>query len=226
MKISLNESFIRKASFFLLKSQNKINWKSYWNIISDHHWAIKYSISDSDNSIIIHLQCIRLILLFLTAYLADLVSSQRKVSPCPSVFVYDSESDTSDTWYGTLSLQTTVPLHGITVDVIFDRRVTSFGAFYFNDVITSDYKEYRIENKNFKLDPGRTLVMNIHVKYSDYPPLLKQVRLNGQNVCVDLPIVGVQPIYNYQSNSNAQLSTSTKRTTRRENPNFRLVKFA
>lgn len=148
--------------------------------------------------------------------LVKIALSQRKISPCPSIFTYDLETDTSDTWYGTLKLQTSVPLHGITVDVIFDRRAATFGAYYFQDVTTSDYIEYRVENKNFKLDPGRTLVMNIYVRYENYVPLLKQVRLNGQNVCVDLPTVAaVQPIY--QSNSNSHSETTTRRSTR-ENP--------
>lgn len=133
------------------------------------------------------------------------------MSPCPSVFSYDQESDTADTWYGTIKLQTSVPLHGITVDVIFDRRAATFGAYYFTDVSTNDYTEYRVENKNFKLDPGRTLVMNVYARYTSLTPQLKQIRLNGQNICVDVPSATVQPIY-----SNSQ--PSTKRTTRRENP--------
>lgn len=166
-----------------------------------------------------YLQCIKVFLLF--ACLGDFVESQKKISPCPTVFTYDSERDTSDTWYGTLSLQTSVPLHGVSVDVIFDRPTASFGAYYFNDVTTDDYKEYRIENKNFKLDPGRILVMNVYVRFTDRAPLLKQVRLNGQNVCVDIPTVGVQPILNYQSIGNSQSTTTTRKTTRRENPNYK-----
>ena len=159
----------------------------------------------------------------LVACLGDLVYGQRKISPCPSVFTYNSESDTSDTWHGTLSLATSVPLHGITVDVIFDKPAATFGAYYFNDVSTNDYKEYRVESKNFKLNPGRTLVMKVYVRYTDQVPLLKQVRLNGQNICVDIPTVGVQPIYSYQSNSNinSQPETTTKKTTRRGNPNYK-----
>jgi Serine protease gd N-terminus len=156
--------------------------------------------------------------LFLVAIFAELCSCQRKVSPCSSIFTYDLDNDTSDTWYGTMKLSTSVPLHGVTVDVIFDRRAATFGAYYFNDVSTNDYTEYRIENKNFKLDPGRTLVMNVYVRYDNYVPLLKQIRLNGQNICVDLPTVpAVQPIY--PLNSNSHTDVSTKRTTRRENPN-------
>lgn len=173
--------------------------------------------------IISDFQCINFLLL-LFAIINDCVWCQRKVSPCPLVFSYDLESDTSDTWYGTLKLQTSVPLHGVTVDVIFDRRASTFGAYHFDEVTTSDYIEYRVENKNFKLDPGRTLVMNVYVRHNSNVPLLKQVRLNGQNICVDLPTVAVQPIHNFQSNSNSQYDvdsqsgTSTRRTTRRENP--------
>lgn len=162
------------------------------------------------------LQCIDLCLLVI-AVSFNFVLCQRKESPCPSVFTYDLESDTSDTWFGTIKLQTSVSLHGITVDVIFDRRAATFGAYYFKDVSTSDYTEYRVENKNFKLNPGRTLVMNIYTRYTENIPLLKQIRLNGQNICVDLPSVAVQPIHT--SNSNSQ--TSTKRTTRWENPNYK-----
>lgn len=168
------------------------------------------------------MQCINL-LLFLVVIADDCVLCQRKVSPCPSIFSYELESDTSDTWYGTLKLQTSVPLHSITVDVIFDRRASSFGAYSFNEVTTNDYIEYRVENKNFKLDPGRILVMNVYVRHNGNVPLLKQVRLNGQNICVDLPTVGVQPIYNYQSNSNSQYDENSQSGTigarRKENPN-------
>lgn len=112
-------------------------------------------------------------------------------------------------------------LYGITVDVIFDRRAVEFGAYHFSEATTSDNTEFRIENKNFQLDPGRTLVMNIYVKYRSYTPLLKQIRLNGQNVCVDLPtIAAVQPVYRPpldQNVGNSQYDTTTRRT--RENPN-------
>ena len=135
------------------------------------------------------------------------------------MFTYDLGADTSDTWYGTLKLQSSVPLHGITVDVIFDRRAATFGAYYFNDVSTSDYIEYRVENKNFKLDPGRTLVMNVYVRFDNNVPLLKQIRLNGQNICVDIPSTVIQPIY--PSNGNSQTDSTTRRTTRRENPNYK-----
>lgn len=168
--------------------------------------------------IVSHLQFIKLLFLCVIAILIDSALCQRKISPCPSVFTYDTESDTSDTWYGTLRLQTSVPLHGVTVDVILDSRAETFGAYYFNDVTTHNYKEYRVENKNFKLDPGRTLVMNVYARYNDDVPLVKQIRLNGQNVCVDVPsVAAVQPIY--PPNSNSQRNTvTTKRTTRRENP--------
>lgn len=170
-----------------------------------------------------HLQCINLCL-FVIAILINFALCQRKASPCPAVFTYDSDNDTSDTWYGTIKLQTSVPLHGITVDVILDRRAATFGAHYFTDVSTTDYTEYRVENKNFQLNPGRTLVMNVYARYIDYAPLLKQIRLNGQNICVDIPTVGVQPIYPSNSNSHT-LTTSTKKTTRRENTNYKLEKI-
>lgn len=155
--------------------------------------------------------------------LVEYGSCQRKVSPCPSVFTHSLESDTSDTWYGTIKLQTSVPLHSITVDVIFDRQTATFGAYYFNDVTTTDYIEYRIENKNLKLNPGRTLLMNVYIRFTDKVPLIKQIRLNGQNICVNLPTIGVQSIHNF--NSNSQTSTSTKRSTRRENPNYKWENF-
>jgi Serine protease gd N-terminus len=186
---------------------------------------IQYSLLDvvqCDNSIN-HLipQCISL-LLFLIGIQNKLVECQRKVSPCPTVFTYDQEKDTSDTWHGTLKLQSSVPLHGVTVDVIFDRRAATFGAYYFNDVSTTDYTEYRVENKNFKLNPGRTLVMNVYVRYENSIPLLKQIRMNGQNICIDLPSPVIQPIYtsNSNSNSNSESESNTRRTTRRENPNY------
>jgi Serine protease gd N-terminus len=150
---------------------------------------------------------------------------QQRRSPCPSVFSYDIQSTSDDdTWYGTLKLQSTVQLYGITVDMIFDRRVTEFGAYHFSEATTSDNLEFRVENKNFQLDPGRTLVMNVYVKYRNYMPLVKQIRMNGQNVCVDVPIV--QPVIrpsNQNNNGGASQyeydsTTSTRKTTRRENP--------
>lgn len=155
------------------------------------------------------------------------MKSQRKVSPCPSVFTYDTQTESSDTWYGTVRLQSIVPLYGIHVDVIFDRKVNSFGAHHFSEATTSDYIEFRLENKNFKLDPGRTLVMNIYVRYRDGSvPLLKQIRLNGQNVCTDLPgIPAVHPIYN-PSNSNSQFDFDPNRkSTTREIPSNRYEKI-
>lgn len=54
----------------------------------------------------------------------------QKTSPCPNVFSYgnNQDDDAIDVWYGTLRLQTSVLLHGVSVDVIFDRRVAVFGV--------------------------------------------------------------------------------------------------
>lgn len=161
---------------------------------------------------------------FLIVNCASIAMSQMKISPCPSVFTFDLENDSSDTWYGTIKLESQVVLYGITIDVIFDRQVAAFGAYYFNDVTTRDDTEFRIENKNFKFDQGRTLVINVYTRYNGYIPLVKQIRFNGQNVCKN---VAVQPIQGYQpavtsSNSNSQTNfiknTSTKKATRRDNP--------
>lgn len=146
---------------------------------------------------------------------------QQRASPCPSIFTYDPQtSNNDDTWYGTLKLQSSVQLYGITVDVIFDRRVSEFSAHHFSEASTSDNTEFRVENKNFQLDPGRTLVMNINVRYrNSYVPLVKQIRLNGQNVCVDLPTVAAQPVYRPPvGSSQYDYDTTTRKTTRRENP--------
>jgi hypothetical protein len=142
--------------------------------------------------------------------------SQQKISPCPNIFSYEPDRDSHDTWHGTLRLQTSVSLHGITVDVILDRKAATFGAYYFKDVSTTDYMEYRVEDKNYRLDPGKTLVMNIYVRYESYIPHLKQVRLNGQNICIDIPTHAVQPIY--PSNHHQQSFTSTTRRSNQGDP--------
>ena len=139
--------------------------------------------------------------------------SLRKISPCPAVFTYDNERDTKDTWYGTLQLETNVPLHGITVDVIFDKRTATFGAYYFSDVSTQDYIEYRVEDKNYRLDPGKTLAMTIYVRFEGSSPLLKQIRLNGQNICTNVVTPAVQSIY-----AGGGSQSATRRPARREFP--------
>jgi hypothetical protein len=151
---------------------------------------------------------------------------QRRSSPCPSVFAYDLQaSDSDDTWYGTIKLQSSVQLYGVTIDVIFDRRVAEFSAHHFSEASTSDYIEFRVENKNFQLDPGRAMVVNINVRYrNNYFPLVKQIRLNGQNKCVDLPTVAAQPVYrppveSNVGNSQYDYDSTSRKTTRRENPN-------
>lgn len=139
--------------------------------------------------------------------------SQQKISPCPNVFTYDTDRDSSDTWHGTLKLQTSVSLHGITVDVLFDKRAATFGAYYFKDVSTTDYKEYRVEDKNYRLDPGNILYMNIYVRFENYIiPHLQQVRLNGQNICTDLPTPAVQPIYPSNHHQPSITTTTTRRS--------------
>lgn len=149
---------------------------------------------------------------------------QRRSSPCPSVFSYDPQaSDSDDTWYGTIKLQSNVQLYGLTIDVIFDRRVAEFSAFHFSEASTSDNLEYRVENKNLQLNSGRTLDVNIIVRYRNDFPIVKQIRLNGQNVCIDTPNLAIQPVYRPPVESNVASSQydyeSTSRTTRRENPN-------
>nr|XP_019558148.2 transmembrane protease serine 3-like isoform X3 [Aedes albopictus] len=129
--------------------------------------------------------------LILTLLLALVIRfSQQKTSPCPAVFSYDEKEDTSDTWYGTLKLKTNVPLHGIFIDVIFDGQVYVFGA-YFKDVTTKDNLRFHIEDKTYRLNAGETLILKFYVKHSEYgrSPGLRQVRFNGQNICVDIPTV-------------------------------------
>ncbi|XP_053690846.1 serine proteinase stubble-like [Sabethes cyaneus] len=124
-----------------------------------------------------------------TALLIALAAkSYQKSSPCPSVFSYDEQEDSTDTWYGTLRLKTNVPLHGIFIDVIFDGLVLVFAA-YFKDVTTKDNLHFHIEDKSYRLNAGETLILKFYVKHPDYGrvPLLRQVRFNGQNVCVDIP---------------------------------------
>ncbi|XP_055548096.1 serine proteinase stubble-like isoform X2 [Wyeomyia smithii] len=119
---------------------------------------------------------------------AAVTNSYQKSSPCPQVFSYDEQEDSTDTWYGTLRLKTAVPLHGIFIDVIFDALVFVFGA-YFKDVTTKDNLHFHIEDKTYRLNAGETLILKFYVKHTDYGrvPLLRQVRFNGQNICVDLP---------------------------------------
>lgn len=148
------------------------------------------------------------------------INCQRKISPCPSIFTYDVEGDSNNIWYGIIKLQSSVTLHSITVDVIFDRQVETFGAHRFDSAVTTDNVEFRIENKNLRLDPGRTLVMNVYCTYRNLTPLLKQIRLNGQNICIDLPIAAIQPIYNPSNinSHNSDFDATTRRTTNREIP--------
>lgn len=149
------------------------------------------------------------ILLLILAF-SKFIECQRKISPCPSVFIYDNALVDENIWYGTVQLQSSVTLYGITVDAIFDRRVSTFGAYHFNDAVTSNHLEFRVENKNYKLEPGKTLNINVYVQYQSDVPLLKQIRLNGQNVCVDVPIVNaVQPIFN-PANPQRELSSTKK----------------
>lgn len=150
-----------------------------------------------------------------------MVTCNRKVSPCPSVFTYDDSKDTDDTWYGTIKLETNVDLHGINVDVIFDKAVSTFGAYHFNDITTYDYLEYRVQNQNFKLEQGRTLVMNIYVRYAHQFPHVTQIRFNGQNVCPSQASTSFQPIY---PTSNVQ--TGSRKPARREFTDTKWEKFA
>ncbi|XP_058824443.1 plasminogen-like [Topomyia yanbarensis] len=125
----------------------------------------------------------------ITALLIAIASrSHQKTSPCPTVFNYDEQDDSQDTWYGTLRLKTNVPLHGIFIDVIFDGQIYVFGA-YFKDVTTKDNLHFHIEDKSYRLNAGETLILKFYVKHSDYGrvPKLHQVRFNGQNICVDVP---------------------------------------
>lgn len=150
---------------------------------------------------------------------------QRRSSPCPNIFAYDPQaSDSDDTWYGTIKLQSSVQLYGVTIDVIFDRRAVEFSAHHFSEASTSDFVEFRVENKNFQLDPGRILNVNVNVRYRNSFPLVKQIRLNGQNVCVDLPTVAAQPVFRPLSetnggNSQYDYESTSRKTARRENPN-------
>lgn len=150
---------------------------------------------------------------------------QQRQSPCPNVFTYDPlASNIEDTWYGTIKLQSSVRLFGITIDVIFDRRVDEFSAHHLPEASTSDFTEFRVEKRNFQLNPGRTLNVNIAVRFRNNNfPFLKQIRLNGQNVCVDLPNVAAQPVYRPPVDSNVGNSQheygTTSKTTRREYTN-------
>ncbi|XP_055602658.1 uncharacterized protein LOC129751283 [Uranotaenia lowii] len=129
---------------------------------------------------------INLAVYLLVCALLLIVYVEAKSSPCPSVFSYDEQEDTSDTWYGTLRLKTSVALHGIFIDVIFDGQVFVFGA-YFKDVTTKDNLHFHIEDKTYRLNTGETLILKFYVKYHEHGtvPMLRQIRFNGQNICVD-----------------------------------------
>ncbi|XP_058058502.1 serine protease Hayan-like [Anopheles bellator] len=112
--------------------------------------------------------------------------SLQKTSPCPAVFVYDERDDSYDTWFGTVRLKSNVPLHGVFVDLQFSAPVVTFGTFL-RDYSTDDNVEFHIADKSKHLRAGEVMVLKIYVRYQpDQPvPLLRQIRFNGQNICVD-----------------------------------------
>lgn len=128
-----------------------------------------------------------------------LISAQKSI--CPNIFQYNTAKDeistTSDTntWYGTLHLFSSTILHGIFVDIIFDKKIINVGN-HFYAAITSDNIEYHIQDQNYKLKPGETLDIQFYVKFNRKygVPKIREIRLNGKNIC---------------ANESQQLSTTT-----------------
>ncbi|XP_052865076.1 coagulation factor XI-like isoform X2 [Anopheles cruzii] len=144
--------------------------------------------------------------------------SLQKTSPCPAVFVYDERDDSYDTWFGTVRLKSNVPLHGVFVDLQFSAPVLTFGTFL-RDYSTDDNIEFHIADKSKHLRAGEVMVLKIYVRYQpDQPvPLLRQIRFNGQNICVDTnPIPTRQvarPTVAHGRGQNTHRLPSTRRTT-------------
>lgn len=65
-----------------------------------------------------------------------LIKSAKLQKRCPETLTFEASNgtSTSDTWFGKLHLKSNVVLHGIFVDLIFDRRADSVGVsnHYFN----------------------------------------------------------------------------------------------
>lgn len=127
-------------------------------------------------------------ILLIFAFHLITISAQR--SNCLNIFDYDSTQDevtTSDnvnTLFGQLHLFKNATLHGIFIDIIFDRYVTAVGTHFY--VATSpDNYEFHIEDENYKLRKGETLDMQFYVKYNrNYGiPGIQEIRLNGQIIC-------------------------------------------
>lgn len=53
-----------------------------------------------------------------------------ELQKCPETLTFEASNGTttSDTWFGKLHLKSNVILHGIFVDLIFDRRADSVGV--------------------------------------------------------------------------------------------------
>ncbi|KAG5885426.1 hypothetical protein JTB14_036073 [Gonioctena quinquepunctata] len=124
-----------------------------------------------------------LLLLQLIFVSIDYVSSQNP-SPCPDTFTYEPKGVDEDRWYGVIQLQSVDDLTGVWITIQLDRTAELLGN-WFGETISSDNKEFRIVNHDYKLEAGPPVSVRFFVKYDRYKtiPSLQGIRLNGKTIC-------------------------------------------
>ncbi|XP_062528895.1 serine protease 43 isoform X3 [Bombyx mori] len=118
-----------------------------------------------------------------------LVSAQTKtqpalVSPCPSVFEYDTSIRHPGRWYGVIKLSSDYTIHSLWLRVHFDNHTIAFKNCL-GSVTQENIFEFMINRTDFVINPGEVKKVQFYVEYKVTlaPPKVKYILFNGHKIC-------------------------------------------
>ncbi|XP_062528913.1 enteropeptidase isoform X6 [Bombyx mori] len=118
-----------------------------------------------------------------------LVSAQKKtqpalVSPCPSVFEYDTSIQHPGRWYGVIKLSSDYTIHSLWLRVHFDNHTIAFKNCL-GSVTQENIFEFMINRTDFVINPGEVKKVQFYVEYkvTMAPPKVKYILFNGHKIC-------------------------------------------
>nr|XP_037872214.1 uncharacterized protein LOC101740348 isoform X3 [Bombyx mori] len=119
-----------------------------------------------------------------------LVSAQTKpqpalVSPCPSVFEYDTSIQHPGRWYGVIKLSSDYTIHSLWLNIHLDDNYSEAFKNCLGSVTQENKYEFMINRTDFVINPGEVKKVQIYVEYNitSSPPKMIGIAFNGRRIC-------------------------------------------
>ncbi|KAJ8977604.1 hypothetical protein NQ317_011776 [Molorchus minor] len=156
------------------------------DINSDSTRARFYAHGHIPCTVILSSTCLVAALASITAALPQPVEADKRFSPCPYLFHYDT-TDQPGQWIGNLVIQSDDDLHGVWIRLIFDNPIGGVDIDGDYEVVPRNEENgVLIKNGKLLLKAGDQTNVKITVKYdgSKFPQLI-EYRLNAKSLCPD-----------------------------------------